>query len=197
MAVSGPCSYGFPPPVIDKHYFLPEIKFPRSTSLSAGQLVCIARDYEPTPEGTHRVGPPLAVGRMTLPSVSVKRSTKGKFLTLLHAWKDELWKMGGEERPPRPRLLQGNLNMEEEEEGVEAAPVIPRKRTGGGGTRRKRPQRGSYSRWMSETCRSNVAEVPEAAPMVLVQRKRTRGRGTRKVNQQQGNYFLWVSETCR
>lgn len=140
--------------MIDKHYFLPEIKFPRSTSILAGQLVCIAHDYEPIREGTRRVGPPLAVGRMTLPSVSVKRGTKGKFLTLLHAWKDELWKMGGEGAPPRPRILQGSPNMEEDnDEVVEAAPVTPRQKARGGGAQKKKLRQGSCSRWTSETCR--------------------------------------------
>lgn len=47
---------------------------------------------------------------MVLPSDLVEGGTKGKALTLLHAWKDQLWEMGGEERPPRPRLLRGGLD---------------------------------------------------------------------------------------
>ena len=35
---------------------------------------------------------------------------RGKALILLHARKDRLWAMGGETRPPRPRLLRENLN---------------------------------------------------------------------------------------
>lgn len=49
---------------------------------------------------------------MTLPSDLVEGGTKGKALTLLHAWKDQLWEMGGEERPPRPRLLRGGSGGE-------------------------------------------------------------------------------------
>ena len=92
----------------------PEIAFQAATSLSVGQLVCIIQDYGPTANGTPRVGPALAVGRMALPSDLVEGGTKGKALTLLHAWKDQLWEMGGGERPPRPRLLHGSLNKEED-----------------------------------------------------------------------------------
>jgi len=148
------CGYTFPPPMIHKYCFLPEIRFPRSTSFSAGQLVCIAHDYEPTPSGTPRVGPPLAVGRMTLSSTLVKKCKKGKVLTLIHAWKDVLWKIGGEGSPPRPRLLQGSPNGEEgNDKGARAAPVVQRKRTGRRPTRKEISQQGSYSQWMNETCR--------------------------------------------
>lgn len=78
--------------------------------------------------GTARVGPALAVGRMALPSDLVEGGTKGKALTLLHAWKDKLWKMGGEERPPRPKTLQVNLNggedSDEEQTDEEVETVV-------------------------------------------------------------------------
>jgi hypothetical protein len=93
-----------------------EITFQPSTSLSVGQLVCITQAYEPTTNGTPRIGPALAVGLMTLPSDLVEGGTKGKALTLLHAWKDQLWEMGGAEKPPRPRLLRGSLNGEDTDE---------------------------------------------------------------------------------
>ena len=51
---------------------------------------------------------------MALPSHLVEGGTKGKALTLLHAWKDQLWIMGGEEKPPRPRLLDGTANGEDD-----------------------------------------------------------------------------------
>ena len=89
-----------------------DITFQPSASLSVGQLVCIIQDYEPTASGTPRIGPALAVGRMTLPSRVVEGGTKGKALTLLHAWKDKLWEIGGGERPPRPRLLRGSPDGE-------------------------------------------------------------------------------------
>lgn len=79
-----------------------------------GKLVCIRQEYGPTGGGTPRVGPALAVARMALPSHLVEGGTKGKALTLLHAWKDELWVMGGEEMPPRPRLLQADLDGEDD-----------------------------------------------------------------------------------
>lgn len=67
--------------------------------------------------GRSRVGPALAVGRMLFPSHVIEGGKKGKVLTLLHAWKDQLWVMGGEERPPRPRLL--NASPDEEDDGEE------------------------------------------------------------------------------
>jgi len=100
----------FPQPLIRRCYFLAEIKFQPSASLPVGQLVCITQEYEPTKGGTARVGPALAVGRMVISSDLVEGGKKGKALTLLHAWKDQLWEMGGGEKPPRPQLLQGNLN---------------------------------------------------------------------------------------
>lgn len=51
---------------------------------------------------------------MALPSHLVEGGTKGKALTLLHAWKDQLWIIGGEERPPRPRLFDGTANGEDD-----------------------------------------------------------------------------------
>jgi len=170
--------------VIDKLYPFPEIIFPPSVSLSAGQLVCIARDYEPISEGTYRVGPPLAVGRMTLPSASAKRGTKSKVLTLLHAWKDELWKMGGEGRPPRPRVFQGSPNTEEvNDEAAEAAPVRQRN-----GTRDKRTRK-EYSSKKG----GNKKGVEAAA---VRQRNRARRRRIREENSKQGSYFQWISESC-
>ena len=180
-----------PSVLTDKHHFLPEIRFPPSISLSAGQIVCIAHDYESTPKGTPRVGPPLAVGYMTLPSVSVKRGTKGKVLMLLHAWKDELWKMGGEGTPPRPRLLQGSPNREEgDDEGVETAPAMRGKSTPT--TQRKSPQRCNEKTPVMQR-KGTPATQRKRAP--VVQRKRVRRRG-RKDNSQEGSYFRWMSETC-
>jgi len=80
---------------------------------------------------TVRVGPALAVGRMVIPSDLVERGKKGKALTLLHAWKDQLWEMGGGEKPPRPQLLQGNLNKEDDTD---------RERTGGRNETDAKPQ---------------------------------------------------------
>lgn len=56
---------------------------------------------------------------MILPSDLVEGGTKGKVMDLLHAWKDQLWQIGGEESPPRPRLLHGSLNGEEDDSDEE------------------------------------------------------------------------------
>lgn len=90
--------------------FLSEINFKPSASILAGKLVCIAHEYEPTASGKSRVGPALAVARMIYPSEAVKMGKKGKALTLLHAWKDQLWVKGGEVRPPRPQILKAGTN---------------------------------------------------------------------------------------
>ena len=60
----------------------------------------------------------MAVGRMLLPSHAVEGGKKGKAVTLLHAWKDQLWVMGGEGRPPRPRLLIAGPDEEEDVDEV-------------------------------------------------------------------------------
>jgi len=50
-------------------------------------------------------------------------------MDLLHAWKDQLWKIGGEGSPPRPRVLRGSLDKGDDDEewtdeDVEAAVVM-------------------------------------------------------------------------
>ena len=101
-----------------------------------------------------RVGPALVVGRMALSSDLVKRGGKGKALVLLHAWKDELWKMGGEGRPPRPQLLQGSPNGEEYiDNSVEVAAVLQQRTSGNGGTPKEPSQQGGYLRRMNGSCR--------------------------------------------
>ena len=72
--------------------------------------MCVTQDYEPTAGGTPRVGSTLAVARMALPSNRVNENTKGRVLMLIHAWKDQLWTIGGEVRPLRPRLIDGSLD---------------------------------------------------------------------------------------
>ena len=47
------------------------------------------------------------MGRIDLPGDFVEGGTKGQVLTLLHMREDQLWKMGGKETPPAPRLLRG------------------------------------------------------------------------------------------
>ncbi|KAF9649472.1 hypothetical protein BDM02DRAFT_3230271 [Thelephora ganbajun] len=133
--------------------------FQPSASLSIGRLVCITQDYAPTASGKLRVGSALAVGRMALPSHLVEGGTKGKALTLLHAWKDELWVMGGEERPPRPQLLEDNLDGEDDtveewsSEEVEAAAETQLEIIGDGDT-----PKGLSREEVSEALRSALLE---------------------------------------
>jgi len=54
-------------------------------------LVCITQYH---PDSENKVGPPLAVGRMALPSDEIKDVEKGKAVYVLHTWKDCLWEMG-------------------------------------------------------------------------------------------------------
>jgi len=88
-----------------------KISFRESTPIPKGKLVCITQDYEHTAGGTPRVSPALAVARMALPSHMVEGGTRGRALTLLHAWKDQLWVIGGKANPPG--LLDGSSNGED------------------------------------------------------------------------------------
>lgn len=89
---------------------------------------------------------------MDLPSDLVEGGTKGKALTLLHAWKDQLWEMGGEEKPPGPRLLQGGMGEEADtdEEGTddesEAAAEVQSKIVENKGVPKELSQEGAYPR---------------------------------------------------
>ena len=89
---------------------------------------------------------------MALPSDLVAGGTKGRTLTLLHAWKDQLWEMGGGESPPGPRLLHGSLNKEEEtdekwiNEEVEAAVAMQPMAVGNEDTPKELTREGTYSR---------------------------------------------------
>jgi len=116
LSAGNPDDYGFPTPLVPRPA-TSEITFRPSTSLSAGELVCITQGYQPASNRIARVGPALAVGRMDLPGDSVGGGTKGQVLTLLHVWEDQLWKMGGKQTPPAPRLLQGRLSREGDTDG--------------------------------------------------------------------------------
>lgn len=50
---------------------------------------------------------------MNFPSDLVKGGTRGRALTLLHAWKDQLWEIGGKAEPPRPRSLRERPNRKD------------------------------------------------------------------------------------
>lgn len=134
-----------------------DITFQSSASISAGQFVCVTQDYEPTADGTPRIGPALAVGRMTLPSHLVEGGAKGKVLTLLHAWKDQLWEMGGVEKSPRPRLFQGSPSGEEDtdeesaDEETEGTTGIRPKISGDSDTPKELSREGVHSRGMNKS----------------------------------------------
>lgn len=77
---------------------------------------------------------------------------------LLHAWKDRLWAIGGEERPPKPRFLHGGRNGEEDtdeeqtDEEVKAAAVMRPETFRDGDHPRELSREGAYSRRINETC---------------------------------------------
>ena len=91
---------------------------------------------------------------MDIPSDLVEGGTKGKALTLLHAWKDQLWEMGGEEKPPKPRLLRGSLNEADDtdeeftDEESEAAAETQLEIIENGGAPKELSQEGACSRGM-------------------------------------------------
>ncbi|KAJ6614689.1 hypothetical protein B0H10DRAFT_2044349 [Mycena sp. CBHHK59/15] len=68
-------------------------------SLNEGQLVSISQ-YTHGENPT--LSPPLAVGRMALPSNQIQdgRQEKGKAVYVLHTWKDHLWDMGSKPDVP-------------------------------------------------------------------------------------------------
>ena len=70
--------------------------------LSVDQPVCITQSYEPRTSGAPRVGSALAVGRMVIPNDPVEGGTKGKVLTLLHAWKTNCGRWVEKKDPPDP-----------------------------------------------------------------------------------------------
>jgi len=117
---------------------------------------------------------------MDLPSDLVEGGTKGKALTLLHAWKDQLWEMGGEEKPPRPRLLQGGMDEEDEteeddtdEEGTcdesKAAAEMQPEIVKNGSVPKELSQEGAYPRGMCKSCRLNVVDVSNALRTALLE----------------------------
>ena len=113
---------------------------------------------------------------MDLPSDLVEGGTKGKALTLLHAWKDQLWEMGGEEKPPGPRLLQGGMGEEDDtdEEGTddesEAAAEVQSKIVENKGVPKELSQEGAYPRGGGcESCYLNFADVSNALRDALLE----------------------------
>ena len=112
---------------------------------------------------------------MDLPSHLVEGGTKGKALTLLHAWKDQLWVTGGEERPPRPRLLDGTANGEDDNEGwaseeIEEVAEFQPENSGCEDIQRElSPEGASPVPKEGQSDRLNVEEVSKALRSALLQ----------------------------
>jgi len=83
-------------------------------SLGEHQLVAIRR-YLNKNEGA-ALSPPLAVGRMALPSNQLKPAgKKGKAVLIIHTWKDHLWEMGSKGDMPEDTILDTAAAEEEAE----------------------------------------------------------------------------------
>lgn len=85
----------------DLHLCLPRKVIQHTPSLALEQIVAITQYYP-----QNKIGSPIAVGKMGVPSSSLERGdVKGKAVLVLHTWKDHLWEMGDRrnEDPPEPR----------------------------------------------------------------------------------------------
>ena len=82
-----------------------------SPSLQPHQLVSILQ-YNRDPENPS-LTPPLAVGRMAVPSetLSQGRTEKGKAVLVLHTWKDHLWHMGSKRDVPEAVQFNSDGNQ--------------------------------------------------------------------------------------
>jgi translation initiation factor 2D len=116
-----------PPRFVDSHSFKPVVH--HTPSLAEGQLVAI-RQYTKE-NGGDVLSPPLAVGRMALPSDQLRDGgkEKGKAVYVVHAWKDHLWEMGSKADVPEGSALQqpndGGENAEEPAELATPPPKSP------------------------------------------------------------------------
>ncbi|KAF9463370.1 eukaryotic translation initiation factor SUI1 family protein [Collybia nuda] len=99
------------------------------SSLSKGHLVSIMR-YNNEKENPS-VSPPLAVGRMALPSDQLRGGKeKGKAVLVYHTWKDHLWEMGSKGDVPEPTpLMPATVSPPTSEDvaggSVDAGPTPP------------------------------------------------------------------------
>lgn len=82
-----------------------------TSGLECGQVVSITQ-YHPQ----NRIGPPIAVGKMVVPSSSLEGEPdiKGKAVFVLHTWKDHLWDIGNGRKTdlPDPREASSPENNE-------------------------------------------------------------------------------------
>ena len=96
------------------------------TGLQEGQLVSIRR-YSKI-DGKHALSPPLAVGKLALPSDSLRgaaKTEKGKAVLVLHTWKDHLWELGSKLDIPNdsPITVQEESSAEQDGPALEATDV--------------------------------------------------------------------------
>jgi translation initiation factor 2D len=83
----------------------PKLVIHHPSSLAEGHLVSILRYNHDKENPT--LSPPLAVGRMALPSDQLRDGgkEKGKAVLVYHTWKDYLWEMGSKGDVPQPTPL--------------------------------------------------------------------------------------------
>jgi len=88
-------------------------------SLRENQLVAI-RQYVKI-DDRPAISPPVAIGRMALPSDQLRSSTKGKGKAVLvvHAWKDFLFDMGSKTELPANTILTSSSAQEHEDDSHE------------------------------------------------------------------------------
>ncbi|CAA7262134.1 unnamed protein product [Cyclocybe aegerita] len=88
-------------------------------SLAEHQLVAI-RQYV-NKDGKPALSPPVAIGRMALPSDRLRAAgtEKGKAIHVIHTWKDHLWEMGSKIDIPEDTLLEESAPVEQGEESEE------------------------------------------------------------------------------
>ena len=83
-------------------------------SLGENQLVSI-RQYIRT-DDKPMLSPPVAVGRMALPSDQIRKAAqgKGKAVHISHTWKDYMWDMGSKKDIPENSVLTDNSSSEQD-----------------------------------------------------------------------------------
>lgn len=86
-------------------------------SLPPDQLVSITQYHS-----VNKIGPPLGVGRMALPSNEIKEDgKKGKAVFVLHTWKDSLWELGSGGDVPEAREIDERVEKDGEGEAGQEA----------------------------------------------------------------------------
>ncbi|KAK2465518.1 hypothetical protein APHAL10511_002410 [Amanita phalloides] len=81
-----------------------------SPKIPQDQLVSV-RQFNPNDDNPV-LSPPLAVGRMAVPSDQLSEDAKGKAVLLFHTWKDHLWEMGSKGDIPEPQVQPPTDDLE-------------------------------------------------------------------------------------